>query len=474
MAWGIARQMGNSTLFAKTVVGTPYYLSPELCEDRPYNTKSDIWALGVLAYEMAAGRHPFDAQNEGALIRKIVKGVYAPLPTQRFSKAFCDLVYGMLQKDPSKRPSAMQFLSSPAVKAHAQRLGLPLDGSPPPARAAAMAAAAMAVHQQDEDLAAELTAKLPPPSAEAIRERTVGANGSLHHTRNNAVAAPSTPPPASPPPPAQRDHEASPAAPHRSVYQTTQQRAQAAAQVQQAYYREQAQARPFATMDGSAQAAGARLHPALDRGEVERAAAAAEEAAAANAAAGRRSDIGSVLAGNFMGRDDDRAALQRMRPEDQPAAGQRKGAPQGGVYATGGSPVRRAAPSPHRAEEAYTAAMGSAGAAAAVAPPFGGAPDPRALAPPEREREMAAAARHAVYTPPQFGRRRARDIAITGPSMRNPGSASNTAARPGSAGRMAGGGYAGARMAPANNWANASIGTGTTTTATTYLMRGGR
>ncbi|XRA97513.1 protein tyrosine kinase [Pycnococcus provasolii] len=138
---GIARQMSNSTLFAKTVVGTPYYLSPELCEDKPYNTKSDLWALGVLAYEMAAGRHPFDAQNEGALIRKIVKGVYAPLPTARFSKAYCDLVYGLLAKEPLKRPSAAALLGSPAVKAVAERLRQPLDGSPPPARAAAIAAA---------------------------------------------------------------------------------------------------------------------------------------------------------------------------------------------------------------------------------------------------------------------------------------------------------------------------------------------
>ena len=34
--------------FATTVVGTPYYLSPELCEGKPYNEKSDIWAIGVL------------------------------------------------------------------------------------------------------------------------------------------------------------------------------------------------------------------------------------------------------------------------------------------------------------------------------------------------------------------------------------------------------------------------------------------
>jgi len=45
---GVARLMSTETAFAKTLVGTPYYLSPELCENRPYNEKSDIWALGII------------------------------------------------------------------------------------------------------------------------------------------------------------------------------------------------------------------------------------------------------------------------------------------------------------------------------------------------------------------------------------------------------------------------------------------
>jgi NIMA (never in mitosis gene a)-related kinase len=46
------------------MVGTPYYLSPELCEDKPYNEKSDVWALGVVLYECCVQRHPFDADNQ--------------------------------------------------------------------------------------------------------------------------------------------------------------------------------------------------------------------------------------------------------------------------------------------------------------------------------------------------------------------------------------------------------------------------
>lgn len=47
-------------------MGTPYYLSPELCEGKPYNEKSDIWALGVVVYEMCTGTYPFDAQSQVA------------------------------------------------------------------------------------------------------------------------------------------------------------------------------------------------------------------------------------------------------------------------------------------------------------------------------------------------------------------------------------------------------------------------
>ena len=50
---GVAKLMDTSTALANTIVGTPYYLSPELCKDMPYRDKSDCWALGVLIYEVS-------------------------------------------------------------------------------------------------------------------------------------------------------------------------------------------------------------------------------------------------------------------------------------------------------------------------------------------------------------------------------------------------------------------------------------
>lgn len=50
-------------------IGTPYYLSPELCEDKPYNAKSDVWAAGCVLYELATLKRAFDGQSLPALVR---------------------------------------------------------------------------------------------------------------------------------------------------------------------------------------------------------------------------------------------------------------------------------------------------------------------------------------------------------------------------------------------------------------------
>lgn len=64
--WSCMQILSANTNFAKTIVGTPYYLSPELCEDKPYNEKSDVWALGVVLYECCTQKHPFDADNQAS------------------------------------------------------------------------------------------------------------------------------------------------------------------------------------------------------------------------------------------------------------------------------------------------------------------------------------------------------------------------------------------------------------------------
>lgn len=61
--FGIAKELKFSEEKANSQIGTPYYLSPEIIENKPYNKKTDVWSLGVLLYELCALKHPFEASN---------------------------------------------------------------------------------------------------------------------------------------------------------------------------------------------------------------------------------------------------------------------------------------------------------------------------------------------------------------------------------------------------------------------------
>lgn len=78
--FGIAKVLKNTSELARTAIGTPYYLSPEICEERPYNNKSDVWSLGCVLYEITTLKHAFEAGNFKGLILKILTGRYPPIP----------------------------------------------------------------------------------------------------------------------------------------------------------------------------------------------------------------------------------------------------------------------------------------------------------------------------------------------------------------------------------------------------------
>ncbi|XP_025423778.1 serine/threonine-protein kinase Nek8 isoform X2 [Sipha flava] len=102
--FGISKIM-TTKLQALTVVGTPYYISPEMCEGKQYDKKSDIWALGCILYEMTSLQRTFDASNLPALIHFITKENFAPIPLS-YSSNLKRLVNDLLQKNPLRRPDA--------------------------------------------------------------------------------------------------------------------------------------------------------------------------------------------------------------------------------------------------------------------------------------------------------------------------------------------------------------------------------
>ncbi|GBG29750.1 Protein kinase, putative [Hondaea fermentalgiana] len=112
---GLGRLLSSQSRFAHSTVGTPFYFSPELCEEALYDERSDIWALGCVVYQMATLNVPFFANNQIALARKIVGEDIRPMPSH-YSKDLHFLVHKMLEKDPQNRPDAQQILNYGPVR----------------------------------------------------------------------------------------------------------------------------------------------------------------------------------------------------------------------------------------------------------------------------------------------------------------------------------------------------------------------
>ncbi|XP_027001274.1 serine/threonine-protein kinase Nek5 isoform X2 [Tachysurus fulvidraco] len=115
--FGIARMLNNTTELARTCVGTPYYISPEICENRPYNNKTDIWSLGCVLYELCTLRHPFEGSSLRQLIVKICRGHYTPV-SQRYSADLRLLLSQLFKVSPRDRPSVNSLLKRPLLHKH--------------------------------------------------------------------------------------------------------------------------------------------------------------------------------------------------------------------------------------------------------------------------------------------------------------------------------------------------------------------
>ena len=99
---------------AYTQTGTPYYASPEVWRDRPYDLKSDMWSMGCVLYEMAALQPPFRAKDMESLYKKVVRGLYSELPSH-YSNDLCNLLKSLLQVKPNLRPNCDQILILPVM-----------------------------------------------------------------------------------------------------------------------------------------------------------------------------------------------------------------------------------------------------------------------------------------------------------------------------------------------------------------------
>ena len=78
-----------------TQTGTPYYASPEVWKDQPYDSKSDIWSLGCVLYESVTLKPPFRADDMSGLFKRVVKGVYPKIP-KHYSEELNQLIKALI------------------------------------------------------------------------------------------------------------------------------------------------------------------------------------------------------------------------------------------------------------------------------------------------------------------------------------------------------------------------------------------
>jgi NIMA (never in mitosis gene a)-related kinase len=119
--FGISRILMGTSEYATTFAGTPYYMSPEVLKRENYNSKSDIWSLGVVLYELCCLQHAFHGKSFMDVLNGIVHGKTPQLP-KKFHPNLQSLFQWMLNKDPQKRPSAVELLRDPFISSHLQDL----------------------------------------------------------------------------------------------------------------------------------------------------------------------------------------------------------------------------------------------------------------------------------------------------------------------------------------------------------------
>ena len=90
-------------------MGTPFYLAPELWQDKACSKKSDVWAIGVILYEMVCMKYPFEAHEMEELEQKVRSAKFAQIH-HSVNKSFVNIIQKCLAKRPENRPTVEELI----------------------------------------------------------------------------------------------------------------------------------------------------------------------------------------------------------------------------------------------------------------------------------------------------------------------------------------------------------------------------
>jgi len=115
----VSKEVMSGMLY--TQIGTPYYASPEVWNDKPYEYKSDIWSMGCVLYEICTLLPPFRGKNLDILYKSVMKGEFDPIP-KFYSKGLSNIVSSMLKVNSKERPTCEMILNSKYIKGEEEKV----------------------------------------------------------------------------------------------------------------------------------------------------------------------------------------------------------------------------------------------------------------------------------------------------------------------------------------------------------------